>query len=454
MHFTRRTFLLSAAGLAASSVPRAWAQPGAAPGAIRVNGARLRARIEKLSEFGRPLGGSFDDGVSRVGYSVADRAGRDYVLQLMHAARLDTRVDPAANIIGRRPGRDPAAKPIVFGSHVDSVPSGGNFDGPLGTLAAVEVAQVLLERGIVTGHPLEVVIWTNEEGVAFGNGLCGSRAAAGELVAGELDQVWNGVRKADAVRALGGDPDRIAEARRAPGSIHAYLELHVEQGGVLDRAGTPIGIVEGIVAIDRYDCVVRGAANHAGTTPMTDRHDALLAASRLVEAVHEIVTGEPGRQVGTVGRLEVTPNAPNVIPGLVRLTVELRDLSAEKLLRLAGDVRGRAAGIAAATGTTIELAQSSHHAAALAAPEVRAAIERSADDLGLAHRSLPSGAGHDAQMMARLGPMGMIFVPSIGGISHSPRERTSWEDCSRGADVLLGSVLAVDRIRFGNPSTV
>ncbi|HEY3380800.1 MAG TPA: Zn-dependent hydrolase [Vicinamibacterales bacterium] len=446
MHLSRRTFLLSAANAAAFSLAGAPAWSRAAPPVIRVNAARLREHIERLSEFGRPPGGGFAEGVTRVGYSDADLAGRGYVLQLMKAAGLETRIDAAANIIGRRPGAGAASKPIVFGSHVDSVPSGGNFDGPLGTLAAIEVAQTLFERGLTTGHPLEVVAWTNEEGVAYGNGLCGSRAAAGELVPGELDQVWNGVRKADAVRTLGGDPDRIADARRAPGSIHAYLELHIEQGGVLDRAGVPIGVVEGIVAIDRYECSVRGAVNHAGTTPMPDRHDALLAASRLVQAVNEIVTREPGRQVGTVGRLDVTPNAPNVVPGLVRMTVELRDLSAEKLVRLAGGVRARADEIAAATGTTIELTRSSHHEAALADPGVRAAIAQSADDLGFAHVSLPSGAGHDAQMLARLGPMGMVFVPSIGGISHSPRERTSWDDCSRGADVLLRSVLAVDRL--------
>jgi len=454
MPLSRRAFLLSTASLAVSSVPGVWAWPAATPDLVRVNAARLRQHIEKLSEFGRPPGGTFADGVTRVGYSDADLAGRGYVVRLMKAAGLEPRFDAAANIIGRRAGRDAASKPIVFGSHVDSVPSGGNFDGPLGTLAAIEVAHTLSEHGIVTAHPLEVVAWTNEEGVAYGNGLCGSRAAADELVAGELDQVWNGVRKADAIRKLGGDPDHITDARRAPGSIHAYLELHVEQGGVLDRAGIPIGIVEGIVAIDRYECVVRGTANHAGTTPMPDRRDALLAASRLVQAVNEIVTGEPGRQVGTVGRLEVTPNAPNVVPGLVRLTVELRDLSAEKIARLAGLLHARAGQIAAATRTTIELTPSSHHEAALAAPAVREAVAKSADDLGIAYASLPSGAGHDAQMLARIGPMGMIFVPSIGGVSHSPRERTSWEDCTRGADVLLGSILGIDRMSMSAASPV
>jgi N-carbamoyl-L-amino-acid hydrolase len=411
---------------------------------LHINDARLRAHLEELSEFGRPAGGTFFDGVTRVGYSDADRAARVYVTTLMAKAGLDPWTDEAANIIGRRPGIVPGALPLLFGSHVDSVPNGGNFDGALGAIAAVEVAQTLAERAVPSRHPLEVVVWANEEGVAYGNGLDGSRAAAGELLPGELDETWNGVRKADAIASLGGNPARIAEARRAPGSIHGYLELHVEQGGVLDEAGVPIGIVEGIVSIDRFEAVVRGVPNHAGTTPMAARHDALLAASRLVQAVNEVVTGEPGRQVGTVGKLEVAPNAPNVVPGTVTMTVELRDLSSETLERLAASVRERAAAIAAAAGTPIDIAPGTRHDGALADARVREVIAGSARRLGLASRPLPCGAGHDAQMMAHLGPMGMILVPSIGGISHSPRERTAWDDCARGADVLLHSVLAMD----------
>lgn len=414
---------------------------------LRINPARLRARLERMSEFGRPPGGTFADGVTRVGYSEADRAARAWLAEVMTAAGLDVRVDAAGNLIGRKEGRDAAAAPILFGSHSDSVIAGGNFDGPLGVLAAIETAQTLIEQGAATGHPLEVVVWTNEEGVAYGDGLCGSRAAAGEMTASELEKVWNGVRKADAIRGLGGNPDLLAGARRAAGSLHAYLELHVEQGNALERAGVPIGVVQGIVAIHRYDCVVHGAANHAGTTAMANRCDALLAASKVVEAVHEIVTARPGRHVGTVGRFDVEPNAPNVIPGRVSLTIELRDLATDVLAELAAGVRTRAEAIAAATGTTVEIEPSCFHQAALASPEVQAAVAGSADRLGLAHVSLASGAGHDAQIMARLCPMGMIFVPSVGGVSHSPREWTSWEDCARGADVLLASVLALDELQ-------
>lgn len=414
--------------------------------ALEVDAARLRHTLETLSQFGRPAAGSFADGVSRLAYSEADRQGRAYVRDLMKTAGLTPRIDPAGNIFARRDGTDASLPPILFGSHIDSVPSGGNFDGDLGSLSAIEAIRLLNARKIPTRHPLEIVVWANEEGVAFNNGLCGSRAVAGRLPPEELDHVYNGVRKADAIRTIGGDPARIQDARRSPGSFHCYVELHIEQGGTLEKVGLPVGVVEGIVAIDRYDAVVRGMANHAGTTPMPDRRDALIAAAQLTLAVREIVTSEPGRQVGTVGHLDVVPNAPNVIPGVVRHTIELRDLSASKLERLAQAVRERARQIAAATGTTIEITQASHHEAATASPVVQEAIEAAADHLRLAHQRLPSGAGHDAQSMAHLGPMGMIFVPSLGGISHSPRELTSWDDCARGANTLLHAVLAADRM--------
>jgi N-carbamoyl-L-amino-acid hydrolase len=428
----RRHFLTS---LAAAAVP------ARAAGAPHADAARLRERLEALSYFGRPAGGTFADGVSRVAYSDADVAGRGYVMGLMKAAGLEPRIDPAGNIFARRPGTDNSLAPVLFGSHIDSVPEGGNFDGDLGTLAAIETMQVLHEAGIATRRPLEIVCWSNEEGVAFNNGLAGSRAAAGELEPGEMDTVWNGVRKADAIRRIGGAPERIAEARLSKGAFDSYIELHIEQGGTLDAAGIPVGVVDGIVAIHRYDVTIRGFANHAGTTPMPQRQDALLAASYLTIAVNEIVRRDPGRQVGTVGQLNVTPNAPNVVPGMVRLTVELRDLDAAKIVKLAEEIRSRAAEIAGRTRTEIEFRQAARHAASLASPEVQKTIEAACAKLGLAFRHLPSGAGHDAQPMSALGPMGMIFVPSVNGISHSPKELTRWEDCARGADVLLQTVL-------------
>jgi N-carbamoyl-L-amino-acid hydrolase len=438
---TRRAFLgaIPAASVGAAAIARLRAQ------SVAVDARRLRQRIEALSVFGRPAGGTFADGVSRTAYSDADVEGRRYVMGLMTSAGLQPRIDPAGNIFAMRTGSDRSLPPILFGSHIDSVPNGGNFDGDLGSLGALAAIEALDAAGIRTRHPLEMVIWAHEEGFAFGRGLACSRIAAGEVTPADLDEVWNGMRRADALRKIGGNPDRIAEARRAKGSHHCYLELHIEQGGTLERADIPVGVVEGIVAIDKYDAIVTGFANHAGTTPIADRHDALLAAAHLTVAVREAVTRTPGRQVGTVGHIEVTPNSPNVIPGLAQLSIELRDLSAQKLVTMMDDIRGRAREIAAATQTTIEFKKVMGAAPAVAAPEVQAAIERAAQSLELKSSRLPSGAGHDAQMMAQLGPMGMIFVPSVGGISHSPKELTHWDDCVRGADVLLRTILEMDK---------
>ena len=359
-------------------------------------------------------------------------------MELMREAGLTPRIDTAGNIFGVRDGSQRGLKPILFGSHIDSVPSGGNFDGDLGSLSAIEVIRTLKEHDAVTRHPLQVVIWQNEEG-----GLVGSHAAFGDTL--DLERQYNGIRLADGLRKIGGDPDRLAEARIAPGSFHCYLELHIEQGGNLAKAGIPIGVVEGIVCIDEYDVEIKGFANHAGTTPMPERHNALLAAAKLIEAVQQIVTREPGRQVGTVGRLAVYPNAPNVVPGLVKHSIELRDLSAEKIAGLAEEIEKQARQIARETGTEISSKKVEHAPPALASPAIQSQIEQAAASLGLKTTRLPSGAGHDAQMMARVGPMGMIFVPSVGGISHSPKELTRWPDCANGANVLLHTILAMDK---------
>jgi N-carbamoyl-L-amino-acid hydrolase len=438
---TRRAFL-GAAAAAAFPLPMT-RQPSRGDRAPVIDAARLRARLERLSLFGRPGGGTFDSGVSRVAYSEADVAARAWLVDEIKGAGLSPRIDPAGNVFARWPATGEAPS-ILFGSHIDSVPGGGNFDGDLGTLAALEVMQACQAAAITPRHPLEMVLWAHEESTAFGRGTAASRIVAGDLAAGDLDQMWNGLRRRDGIKRLGGDPDRIEVAVRKPGAFHAYFELHIEQGGTLEKARTPIGIVEGIVSIHRFDVTVTGFANHAGTTPMAERQDAMLAASRLVIAVREAVTARPGPQVGTVGRLEVTPNSPNVIPGRVTLSVELRDLSETTLAALADEIRQRARAIADTTRTEITMTLASRNPPALADKGMQSAIGHAAERAGLQAARLPSGAGHDAQMIAALCPMGMIFVPSIGGISHSPLERTTWDDCARGAAVLLGAILDID----------
>lgn len=408
-----------------------------------IDASAMRARIESLSVFGRPAGGSFADGVSRVGYSDADIAGRSYVMDLMRKAGAAVRIDAAGNIFASRAGTDPMLKPVLFGSHIDSVPNGGNFDGDLGSLASVQILQMLEQNNMLTRRGLTVVVWACEEASFNGSSLNGSRLAAGKQKPDEMSIVSRGMTKAEAIRKIGGDPSRIEQALIAKDAYHAYIELHIEQGGTLARDQVPVGVVDGIVSIDDYHVTVKGFANHAGTTPMAQRQDALVAASMLTLAVREVVNAEPGAQVGTVGHLEVLPNATNVIPGEVRLTVELRDLSSAKIARLGERVRERAKAIGQQTGTEIEFMHSGHNEAAVAAVEVQRAIEAAANRLRLDTRHLPSGAGHDAQMMAPLMPMGMIFVPSIGGISHSPKELTHWQDCANGANVLFETVMAL-----------
>jgi N-carbamoyl-L-amino-acid hydrolase len=435
------TGTLSAAAIFRSEAGRATFAE-AAGSRLAINPGRLRTNLEELSRFGRDAQG----GVTRVAWTGPDIEARRFVMEtLMPAAGLKARVDAAGSIYGRREGS--AARPVIlFGSHIDTVPEGGIFDGALGSLSAIEVMTTLHEKKIVTRHPLECVIWSNEEGTHYGRGLFGSRAVLGEFEPGELEEKdEQGIPIRDAVASIGGDLSRIAGARRRPGEIRAYLELHIEQGGVLDRAGASIGVVEGIVGVVRYQVHITGESNHAGTTPMPDRRDALIAAARLVVAVNEETRREPGRQVGTVGKLAVHPNVPNIVPGEVELVIELRDLSMEKVAAIFKRIEARATDISAASGTRIVIQPTSRHAPALATPWIKECIAEVAAGAGFKTMDLPSGAGHDAQMIARIAPMGMIFVPSVVGISHSTKESTRWEDAANGCEVLYQTVLAIDK---------
>ena len=336
--------------------------------------------------------------------------------------------------------------------------NGGHFDGCVGAIAAVELAQVLAEAEYANRHPVVVAIWAAEE-----MGIVGSRAFVGQLDDDDLALPAPGLASvhraaddrgrpatpegtvADGLRRIGGAPDRLGRARHGPGSLLAYVELHVEQGGVLDESGVQIGVVEGIVGVQQYDVTFEGEANHAGTTPMDRRRDPMLAAARLALAVNRIVRTEAGRQVGTVGRISAHPGAPNVIPGSVTMSVELRDLSSEKLNRFWGLVEREARTIASSEGVSVRFVPGASGRPALTDSRIRGLIEASATRLGFSTATLPSGAGHDAQALASICPMGMIFVPSVGGISHSPNELTDPTDIEHGAQVLLDTVVATDR---------
>lgn len=407
---------------------------------MRGNAKRMEDRIRTLSQFGaNPQGG-----VSRVAYSDADIEGRKYVMSLMQNAGLTVVVDAAGNIIGKRKGQNPNLPIIAFGSHIDSVPGGGNYDGDVGSLGAIECVELLKESNITTVHPLEVIIFQNEEG-----GLIGSEALCGLLTDKTLSLVsHSGKTIRQGIADIGGYPDHLSEAVRKKGYFKAFLELHIEQGGILDKERIAIGVVEGIVAINQWIVTIEGKANHAGTTPMNQRQDAMLAAAKLVVAVNLAATSVPGQQVATVGKIKAEPGAANVIPGKVEMTLEIRDLSREKVMTIFDMIRASTTAIEKETNTTVQYQIFNENLPAITDKRIQDMIATSANELGLSAKYMPSGAGHDSQDMATLTPTGMIFVPSKDGISHSPKEYTSPQDMANGVSVLLQTILKIDKVRF------
>jgi N-carbamoyl-L-amino-acid hydrolase len=407
---------------------------------LRINGDRVNRHLKELSEFGKNPPG----GVTRLAYSEADVQGRAYATQLMRNAQLDVSVDLAGNLVGRRAGREPSLPALMIGSHIDSVPEGGNYDGDVGSMGAIEVAQTLAENNVTLRHPLEVILFQNEEG-----GTVGSRAIAMGLTERDLNIVTNSKKTIrEGIKLLGGDPDQLARVIRKRGDLAAYVELHIEQGGLLHAEKINIGVVEGIVGVYWWEVTIDGFANHAGTTPMKGRRDALLAAAKYIDAVNRIVTSVPGRQVGTVGRIQALPGAFNIIPGKVLTSLGLRDLDANKVQTLFQRIQTEVRQIETATGTKFDFKPVNSTPPAPTDPRIRHAIDDTAKQLGFTTKLLPSGAGHDAQEVAHIAPVGMIFVPSVDGISHSPREFSTPADITNGANVLLHTLLKLDAMKL------
>jgi beta-ureidopropionase / N-carbamoyl-L-amino-acid hydrolase len=416
--------------------------------ASHIDAGRVQANLEHLAGIGSDPAG----GITRLGFSQAELDAHKYAVDLMKDAGLSVRIDAAGNVFGWREGS--AKLPVIlFGSHLDSVPHGGAYDGPLGTIGAIEVIRALNAAHVKTRHPLEVVVWTNEEGPHFGVSAFGSSVAAGSVGPEVLDRKdEQGETVADWLRRYGQDPGQLASARIAPGSLAAIVELHIEQGPNLEEAKIPIGVVQGIVGLRRWKCVATGTANHAGTTPMTRRHDALATAARELLAVRDSVRAEDGRQVGTVGYLKAEPGAPNVIAGRVEFPYELRDLDAAKIERMYAATQKRFADIDREEGTTTVCTEVNHIEPALGDPRIQATIREAARAAGLATMDLPSGAVHDAGEISRLAPMGMIFVPSHAGISHAPQEYTSPGDIANGVEVLYRTILLLDKKLGAKPT--
>jgi N-carbamoyl-L-amino-acid hydrolase len=404
---------------------------------LEINGDRLQKSLAALAEVGKLPGG----GVSRVAFTPADLEARELVRTWMVEAGMIVRWDAAGNMIGCYPGKNSGLGSIATGSHIDTVPVGGRYDGVLGVLAGIEVVQTLKERGLVLNHPIEVIVFTDEE-----VSVIGCKAMAGNVAPDPLVyQRTDGRTIQDCLELIHGNWSEIATAVRSPDSIAAFVELHVEQGGVLEKAQVQIGVVTGVVGQYRFDVEILGRANHAGTTPMGDRQDALLAAAQVVLAVNHIGADIPGDQVATVGYLVVTPNAANTVANRVDLKIDLRDLSQSHLEFLVAKLQAEIEAIAQRTGTQITMTQLLHILPTPAAPDIQATIVQVCQALGYSHTHLPSRAGHDAQEIGRFAPMGMIFVPSLAGISHSESEYTSPEQCTQGANVLLQTFLRLDQ---------
>lgn len=404
---------------------------------LQINAQRLQNTLEELAKIGQ----KGDRSICRLAFSDEDLQARALVHQWMEEAGMKVRVDSAGNLRGTYPGKQPHLPILATGSHLDTVPSGGKFDGALGVVAGIEIIRVLNDHQHHLNHPLEIIVFTDEE-----NTMIGCKAISGTASFNSEDyQTKVNLSIIDALAKIGGNWHTLAQVQQTSQDIAAFLELHVEQGAVLEKFGKQIGIVQGIVGQQRYTISIKGQANHAGTTPMNMRQDALTAAARIVLAVEHLAHSAPGDPVATVGAFQVFPNAPNIIPGLVQMTVDIRDLDQQNLNHLVTELKTQLEEVSSATQTQITIEPLLNVQPTLATPKIQQQIATVCQDLGLTHLSLPSRASHDAQELGRCTDMGMIFVPSQGGISHSGKEYTPDRDCVQGAMVLLHTLLKLDR---------
>lgn len=390
-----------------------------------------------LMEMAR-IGATPKGGVNRQALTDEDRRGRDLFVEWCEAAGCTVTIDAVGNIFGRRAGRDDGLAPVLAGSHLDTQPTGGKFDGAYGVLAALEVIRALNDAGIETARPIEAVAWTNEEGCRFTPAMAGSAGFAGILsmddITGRTDR--NGLSFADEIERIGYRGPEPVGGRE----IAAYFELHIEQGPILEAAEKTIGVVTGAQAQRWFDITLTGRESHAGTTPMTTRRDALLGAARIVEAVNRVGFAHPPDGRATVGQLDVAPDSRNTIPGSVFLTVDLRHPDEDTLGKMIAEMETAAHDTAGDLDLDIAMAEAVRIQAVSFAEPCVSAVAAGAAALGLTNMEMISGAGHDACNMAHVAPTGMIFVPCEGGISHNEIESATPEDCGSGCAVLLHAV--------------
>ncbi|MFQ5894934.1 MAG: M20 family metallo-hydrolase [Nitrospinota bacterium] len=408
-----------------------------------IRAERIARDLDALARFGADPSG----GVTRPAFSPADAEARAHLVGLMREeARLEVRVDAAGNIFGRREGTERGAPAVLSGSHLDSVVQGGKFDGTLGVAAALEAARAMEEAGLRTRCAYEVVVFSNEEPSPWGTSCLGSRAFAGLLEVELLRQLRDPEGKPlfEALRAFGLEPEKLSSAAREAGTVAAYVELHVEQGTRLERAAVPIGVVTHIAGIDRFRALIEGRAAHAGTVPMDERQDALVAAAEAVLAVERAGRSQLSRgTTATAGQIQAWPNALNVVPARVELGFEVRGVDPKSKERARREVLERLSALTERRGVGVSVQNLSSSEPAAMGEGVMAAVEEASRALGLASLRLASGAGHDAALVARVARAGMIFVPSRGGVSHSPEEWTGPEHVEAGARVLAEVVAAL-----------
>lgn len=412
-------------------------------GNLAVDAARIAEDVEALARITEP-----DRPWTRRAFSPLFLEGRAYIEARMRAAGLETRIDAAGNLIGRRAGGG-APGVLMLGSHSDTVPDGGRFDGVAGVIAALEVARSLADRGVALAHDLEIVDFVAEEVSPFGVSCIGSRGMTGQMPEAWLEKRNESGSLAEALASVGGDPDAIPRQRRP--DIAAFLELHIEQGLLLEREGRDIGLVAGIVGITRFEILVEGRPDHAGTTPMDGRSDALVASSDLVLKIRDEalrLSRKPEHFAATVGEFVMTPNAANVVPGHVRMLIDARAELRPEMEAFAAWLAETAAGVAGRHGVAISAPVRVSDSRPVACDaRLIDTLSKAAEAAGMTTRRLASGAGHDAAWIARVAPAAMIFVPSRGGRSHAPDEWTDNDAIARGAAVLFEAVVTLDADR-------
>lgn len=412
---------------------------------MTINAERLWQNLETLSTITDP-----DRPWTRRAFTERYQEGREWLKRTMQAAGLTTRLDDAGNLIGTLQGSEPSLAPLVLGSHIDTVPSGGRYDGILGVLAGLEAVQSLTEAGIQLRHDIEVVDFLSEEPSEYGISCVGSRGMVGALTPAMLNfREPGGERLEDAIRRMGGTPDTLNIPLRQQGDIAAFLELHIEQGRVLEEQHVPIGVVSDIVGIYRYDIVVTGQADHAGTTPMELRRDALAEAAGLIKAIQQAArhqsTGD-NYLVATVGRLNVFPNATNAIPERVEMVLEVRSNDAHLLQSFFPPILDQAKREASALGLEIVATPLSEGLPTPCAGLIQSKLWEAAQTTGMKAMSLTSGAGHDAVYMAKIAPTGMLFVPCHEGRSHCPEESITPQQATNGCQVIQEALKRLDNL--------